>query len=461
MKERELSGYFGDTYSTHYGEANYFNVFKSVVVGAAQFVRYLPHILKLRSQYKKRLPWAQSKRPLRVGIFADTLDEVNGISNSSRILVQYMREEQKRNVSLVGVVGHRENRGKMEKNGTLLIPQIFSMPLFGYPDSELNVPSLKEILPRLKKQPIDLLELETPLLGGVFAMVLAKMIGIPVVSQYRTDALGYAKLLTGSHFQYLFTKYWTTIFLHAASPVVVPSQAFKKKLMEDMEIREHNIVILKRGVKITSFSPEFRSQNHWQNFFPGSSKDTDKRSIRFLFVGRVSQDKALPFLESVWRQLRKTNPNIELLIVGHGPYSKPMQENMSDCPEVKFAGRQSGMPLASLYAESDFLFFPSGMDTFGNVIVESLASGTPVLVSDQGGPVEIISDGKSGWSMEFQNQSEWLEALEKACDIFQNEPEKYQQWRKDARSRAEEFSLKNAGNDLWKFWQDTLRAQSC
>ena len=82
-----------------------------------------------------------------------------------------------------------------------------------------------------------------------------------------------------------------------------------------------------------------------------------------------------------------------LAFVGDGPYAKELRVLL---PDALFTGYLAGIELARAFASSDVFLFPSTTDTFGNVILEALASGVPCIVSDQGGPKDLIVNGRTG-----------------------------------------------------------------
>ena len=84
---------------------------------------------------------------------------------------------------------------------------------------------------------------------------------------------------------------------------------------------------------------------------------------------------------------------VELFVVGDGPYSEAFAKFL---PEAFFTGYLKGEELASAYASADVFVFPSTTDTFGNVILEAQACGLPVVVSDSGGPKELVDDQANG-----------------------------------------------------------------
>src|SRR5947207_4129828 len=80
-------------------------------------------------------------------------------------------------------------------------------------------------------------------------------------------------------------------------------------------------------------------------------------------------------------------------MVGLGPYKDALAAAL---PDAVFLGYLKGEPLAKAYASADVFVFPSTTDTFGNVVLEAQASGLPAVVSDQGGPRELVRDGETG-----------------------------------------------------------------
>jgi glycosyltransferase involved in cell wall biosynthesis len=86
--------------------------------------------------------------------------------------------------------------------------------------------------------------------------------------------------------------------------------------------------------------------------------------------------------------------SVTLAIVGDGPY---LNELRTKLPSAIFTGYLQGTELAQAYASADLFLFPSTTDTYGNVVVEALASGLPCVVSDSGGPAHLIRHGQNGF----------------------------------------------------------------
>ncbi|MER2535114.1 MAG: glycosyltransferase family 1 protein [Thauera sp.] len=121
-------------------------------------------------------------------------------------------------------------------------------------------------------------------------------------------------------------------------------------------------------------------------FHPGRRRDLGLPRPVFLSVGRVAVEKNLPAFLSL--DLPGTR-----LVVGDGP---DLERLRAEFPKAVFAGARSGEELADIYASADVFVFPSRTDTFGNVILEALASGLPVAAFPVTGPLDIFEDGIGG-----------------------------------------------------------------
>lgn len=401
----------------------------------------LPSLLKARAAFKKKKRDPQNPR---VFFWTDTLDEVNGIANNIRLTVK-KQIDKGRKAHLIGAVHRTRDGGRVENSFVILFPLAFGMPQLGYPDSELSAPHMGPILRWFLRYPPDVVELDTPNPGSWVVMVICKFLGIPVISHYRTDANGYTRMLVKWKFMHLYVHFLVWSFTRLTTPVITPSRDFKRIVREEMGIPDSKIALLPRGIELASFYPERKSSNTWPSFSKAN------RAVRFLFVGRVSLEKSLPFQEEVWKEFRQHNSEAELMIVGHGPYLDTMKERMADCPEVSFTGQLSGESLFNLYAEADYFIFVSGNDTFGNVIVEALASGTPALISDRGGPKDIVEGTDCGVIIPFRDKEAWVSALQQAVRRRVDDPNSFEELRKRCVAHSKKFSLDSACDAQWEF----------
>ncbi len=136
---------------------------------------------------------------------------------------------------------------------------------------------------------------------------------------------------------------------------------------------------------------------------------------------------------------------MKLFLVGDGPYAKTLAEIL---PDAVFTGYLTGDELATAYASADIFVFPSTTDTFGNVIIEAQASGLPVVVSDVGGPKELVEHGVSGLVTKAHDAAEFARAIEQLV----TDTALRQRMSAHARESVEHRSWPNA---FQKFWATT------
>jgi glycosyltransferase involved in cell wall biosynthesis len=160
--------------------------------------------------------------------------------------------------------------------------------------------------------------------------------------------------------------------------------------------------ILPRGLDTELFSPARREPAFWEKFGAVNGQ------IRLLYVGRISREKDLDVLAEAYRRLRDEGHPVRLFVVGHGPYSAKLAQSL---PEAVFTGYLTGRELATAYASADIFVFPSTTDTFGNVILEAQACGVPVIVSDSGGPKELVEDRTSGLITRSRDVDDFTRAI--------------------------------------------------
>ena len=140
---------------------------------------------------------------------------------------------------------------------------------------------------------------------------------------------------------------------------------------------------MQRGVDTELFSPLHRTR-----------KESDS-TIVLGYVGRLSIEKNVALLARVERELGAMGVvGVRFLVAGHGSEEAAMRKELA---QAEFAGVLRGAALAEAYANMDVLVFPSHTDTFGNVVLEALASGVPAVVTPDGGPKYIVRDGETGF----------------------------------------------------------------
>ncbi|MCF0214975.1 MAG: glycosyltransferase [Fibrobacteraceae bacterium] len=424
----------------------------------------IPKLLKLRFYLKKERK-NRPKDDVRVLFYSDCLDETNGIANNLRNVVPYMREHGM-TAYLAGNAFNTRPCGVVENSYCFLLPRMFSMEQLGYANSELAIPRVGPALRLLKRYPIDLIELETPSPGAWLICLCAKVAGIKVFSHYRTDVPTYTKTLVKAKWMHSYVLWLMQVFYRMARPVISPCEDYAKILTSELKVPENQVQILPRGLPLEKFSPELRGKGTWEKFSPvetsGSvgntaiSTNNTSRKVRFSFIGRISKEKNLEFLNNVWKKFAAKHKDVELMYVGYGWYLEEIKKFFEGDGSVHFAGEQGGETLAALYADSDFFLFPSTTDTFGNVVVEAMATGTPALVSNYGGPHDIVIDEQAGRILPI-DEEQWLNALEECRQLKLEKPEAYESMRKICHQRSQKYTMESSTKAQFDYFRKLMK----
>ena len=257
------------------------------------------------------------------------------------------------------------------------------MQQLGYANSELAIPHVRPLLRFMKRYPVDLVELETPSPGAWAIGICAKIAGIKVISHYRTDVPTYTKMLVKAKWMRLRPA--TDAHLYQFTrPVVSPKcEDYKKILIRDIHIPEKTC---------RSSRAEFRSRSSARNTAAEASGKIRRNGQSALCIRRriSGKEHSVPGKSGNRLGLRKKNSGAELMFVGDGWYLEELRGHFKTAPPVHFAGNQAGTPRRALRGRGLLSFSRARRDTFGNVVVEALASGTPAIVTDRGGPQDII-----------------------------------------------------------------------
>ena len=275
-----------------------------------------------------------------------------------------------------------------------------------YELQRLSFPPVLQIFDWLQREGFSEIIISTPGPLGLCALAAAKTLGLPVSGIYHTDFPQYVRILTDDSFMETLTWNYMHWFYSQLDTVYVNSADYRKCWIE-RGIPADRIRILPRGLDTRLFEPAKRDRSFW------SARGLRDGEIGMLFVGRVSKEKNLDLIVSAARRLAERGTPVRPLIVGDGPYLGEMQRLLGDSI---FTGYLGGEDLARAYASADFFVFPSTTDTFGNVILEAQASGIPVIVSDVGGPRDLVDHGVDGFITKANDPGDLAAAIRRLAE---------------------------------------------
>ncbi|HSO67254.1 MAG TPA: glycosyltransferase family 1 protein, partial [Desulfatirhabdiaceae bacterium] len=275
---------------------------------------------------------------------------------------------------------------------------------------------------------------------GLAALAIAQILKLPIEGTYHTALPQYAVYLTGDSAIEDLTWKYTLWYYSQMSAVYVPSRSTGDELIEK-GIAPEKIRMMHRGIDTSLFHPSRRN-----GFFKSRYGIADSR-IKLLYVGRISKEKNLHILSGAYRLLLQERSNIDLIVVGDGPYLKEMKSDLKGKPAT-FTGYLSGMDLAAAYASSDIFVFPSTTDTFGNVVLEAQASGIPVIVTNQGGPRENLVDSVTG----LVAKGDDIDSLFQSIRYLLDRPALRKEMGQAARKYMEDRSFEKAFLKTWEMY---------
>lgn len=377
----------------------------------------------------------------RVVLYADYMDGVNGISRYTLTLFANLKNSPV-NFYLISCLNKLNSKVLLKSDRRILIKNKIKIQLAHYNKLEIHLPPTTTIFGIFLRIKPHFVELQTPSPGSLIILMLSKVAGIRVISNYRTDVVSFLECQNTHPLITILTKFWVYLILTNSEFIIAPTESVKRKVVADFCINHKKIKVLRRGVDLTHFSPKLQNA-------PSITQKPELDEISYLYVGRISIEKDLDFLAEVWIQFITKETNTLLTIVGDGPYLPELKKKLILCNNVCYIGFTSGPELVSLYQNASYFLFPSGFDTFGNVVVESLACGTPSIVSNKGGPKEIVEHKHSGWVVSYKCKSSWLTHMQIANNLEDNKQKKL---RNAARKRAFDFNFNNTRKDIAAFY---------
>ena len=381
--------------------------FDAISTVVAHQALLLPYYFALSLQNRERADLGRvtgrgdgvSAVTLRLGVFTDTFDEVNGVG---RFIRDMSRQARVAGRSLT--VATSTATPRVDCPSRVNFAPLLTRPTPFYPDQPLSIPPLLEVLEWADRQQFDAIHIHTPGPMGLCGLAVAAMLRVPVVMTYHTDFPRYVSDLTGGdHRLTAATTAYLRWFHGRAEMTLARSKAYCGQLRE-LGLPDDRLTTTPPGVDTDAFDRRHRDVTMW----PGRGI---YQQHRLLYAGRVSMEKNLPFLTDAFRRLCRTRDDVVLVIAGDGPFREQMAGELTGLP-VRFLGWQDDAQLSVLYASADLLVFPSKTDTLGQVVLEAQASGLPVLVSDQGGPREVTDDGITGRVLPTDDPAVWAGAID-------------------------------------------------
>ena len=329
-----------------------------------------------------------SRPSLRIAVVTETWPpEVNGVAMTLAKLVQGLSH---RNHD-VQLIRPRQTKTESPLNDSSLEEVLMrGMPIPRYPELKLGLPSKKTLVKTWTLRRPDVVHIATEGPLGWSALQAAKVLKLPVTSDFRTNFQSYSKHYGVGWLRKPIVAYLRK-FHNATACTMVPTRELMRTLSENGFV---NLKVVSRGVDTKLFNISKRDKS-----LRSSWGATEKTKV-LISVGRMAPEKNLDQVLKTYEALKHTDQAFKLVMVGDGPLRSQFQQRY---PDIIFPGMLSHSNLAAYYASSDLFVFPSQTETFGNVTLEALASGIPVLAFDCAAARDWVQTGINGWLVAESN----------------------------------------------------------
>ncbi len=318
----------------------------------------------------------------------DSFHEVNGVAHTSRQFEAFAR---RRGLPFLCVrAGTRELHHAQDKGVETLEIERGRLSIALEKDLRFDAGfarHLPQMARTLKAFRPDVIHVTGPSELGLLGLALAKWLRVPLAASWHTNLHEYAarrstKLMDNERLAKLIeagSLGVLTSFYSFAHTLFAPNAQICAMLAERTG---RPCRLMARGVDADFFSPTHRQ------------RPKDDGEFVLGYVGRFSREKNVFLLGRMDAELKARGfNNMRFLLVGQGGQEAWLREHL---PQARFTGVLRGRALAEAFASMDAFVFPSHTDTFGNVVLEALASGVPAIVTADGGPCTIVRDGITG-----------------------------------------------------------------
>ena len=348
---------------------------------------------------------------MRIGIFTETYTPyISGLVTSELMLKKGL-EKMGHTVYVVTANLESFHYEYDEQEHVLRIPGIPT----GIYDSRLTSIYPIKAVNKIKNWHLDVIHSQTEFAIGTFARLFAKQYNIPIVHTYHTMYEDYVHYITKGYFDHSSKKiveYLTKFYCDKTiTELIVPTKKAYELFKEKYNV-ERNIHIIPTGIEVERFYKE--NVDLKKAMALRKKYGISKKDFCVIFVGRIAEEKNIPFLIDVMEILKERNVNLKLLIVGDGP-DKEKYENVvktKKCADnIIFTGKVPWDDMPLYYNMADSFITASQSETQGLTVIEAMAASLPAICIDDESFNMTVIDGLNGYI--FKTKEECADCLEK------------------------------------------------
>lgn len=353
-------------------------------------------------------------KKIKVAFFADILErDFDGAARTIYKIIDSIAQDKFEYFFICGVPPKKKDNFKYRFINVPTCP----IPLNN--TYRLAIPFLRQlkIENALKNFHPDVIHITTPSLLGNFAMSWAKKNGVKTISIYHTHFISYIDYYF-KWFPFLIPYLKRSAvkkmknFYDRCDKIYVPTHGIIKELQQ-LGLKMNSIKLWQRGIDKNLFNPLKKNPEYIRSI-------TGNNRPNILFVSRLVWEKNLEVLREVFLKIKASDLELNFIVAGDGVARQELETTM---PGAIFLGNIDHQTLSVLYASSDVFIFPSVSESYGNVVVEAMASGLACVIANGGGSASLVNHGVNGFLCSPKDADEYIYYIKKLIkdeDIYRN-----------------------------------------
>lgn len=349
--------------------------------------------------------------------FSDTVTDLNGVAVTMRNIA-WCAFRHDRPLKLVTTLPDDEFDEAGLPPNVINLPCLYARVADFYTSFTLRLPSILRALDRVAAENPDKIIISTPGPVGALGAVLAKIQSVQCVGVYHTDFSKQADLYIGDEWISSVIEKYTRWFYRRMDEIRVPTRRYMDMLL-DRGFARDKMKIFSRGIDADFVRDAPSKRDQIRNRHELGDGPT------LFYAGRIGKEKNVDFLFEIFDELATRMEGLKLVLAGDGPERDRLREERRGDPGVVFAGRVPREELCHYYQVADVFLFPSTTDTFGMVVLEAQACGTPAVVTDVGGPQEIVRDGQTGFIVPATDRNAWVATVGDLLELRVDRPDEF------------------------------------
>lgn len=333
---------------------------------------------------------------MRIAYFTDTFSpQINGVANTLNHLSKYLKQK-----------GHEQlffapdYDTEHPDDPSIPVMRFKGIRPYIYPECSLAFPPHAKAVEALSEFKPDVVHVVTEVGVGFAGLRAAQELKLPIVMSYHTN---FDQYLDSYNLKYLSLALWTYMkwFHNQALVNLCPSRNTMQYLAQQ---GVNNLAVWSRGIDAGRFNPGYYAQELRQTLLGGDNK------LIFLYVGRIAKEKGLETLVKSIRIFNQQHQDkASFVFTREGPYLEELQAGQ--IPNAIFTGAKHGRELSVIYASADAFLFPSGTETFGNVALEAMASGLPLVCVGSGGVTDFTTHQENAFVCSYNNALSFAQGM--------------------------------------------------